>query len=121
VKLDTAIAGLVGAAIGVSIIFLANTVSAQIPTLVAHPVGVGVIFLILLGFTIAEMPVMLFGLKKIAASTTPRAFLLFTFLVYVMFASVYASIFVLLTTQTIWVWVLGAGIVARFATGTQFK
>ncbi|MBI5651711.1 MAG: hypothetical protein HZC40_14900 [Chloroflexi bacterium] len=120
-KWDVAIAGALGVLIGGGIYQLASMVSTRYSGLIEHPLGIAIIFLILLGIAIAEMPVMLFGLKKIAASTTPRPFLLGTHLVFVMFASVYAAIFVLLTGQIIWGWLLALVIVARFFTGALFK
>ena len=120
-KLDVAVAGAIGMLIGAGIYQLASAVSEKYQALIAHPIGVAIIFLILLGIALAEIPVMLFGLKKIAASTTPRPFLLGTHLVFVMFASVYAAIFVVLTGQIIWGWVLALVIVARFVAGALFK
>ena len=79
-KLDVAVAGAIGMLIGAGIYQLASAVSEKYPALIAHPIGVAIIFLILLGIALAEIPVMLFGLKKIAASTTPRPFLLGTHL-----------------------------------------
>ncbi|MBI5303128.1 MAG: hypothetical protein HY868_13420 [Chloroflexi bacterium] len=120
-KLDVAIAGAIGLLMGAGIYYLASSASAQIPTLVAHPIGIVVIGLILVAFAGAEIPIMVFGLKKIAASTTPRPFLLGTHAIYVTFASVYAAIFVLLTGQIGWGMILAAGLVVRFGTGALFK
>lgn len=120
-KADIAIAGAMGALIGAGIYSIASAVSAQIGGLIQHPIAIGVAFVILLGFAIAEIPLMVFGIKKIAGSTTPRPFLLGTHLVYVTFASVYASIFILLTNQVGLGWVLAAILLVRFGTGVLFK
>lgn len=120
-KLDVAIAGLIGLLFGAGIYLLASTASTQIPVLIAHPLGVTIVGLILLAFAIAEIPVMVFGLQKIAASTAPRFFLLGTHVMYVTFGAVYAAIFVLLTSQIGWGWIIAAGILARFGTGALFK
>ena len=120
-KLDVAIAGAVGVLLGSGIYYVASTASTQVPTLIGHPVGVAIFGLILLAIAIAEIPIMTFGLKKIAASTTPRPFLLGTHLIFVTFASVYAAIFVLFTGQIGWGLIIAAGLVVRFLVGASYK
>lgn len=120
-KPDIGIAGAVGVLIGMGIYLIASAASAQIGGVIQNPVGIGVVFVILLGFALAEIPLMVFGLTKIAASTTPRAFLLGTHLVYVTFASVYASIFIVLTAQAGLGGILIAILAVRFFTGVLFK
>ncbi|HEX7593802.1 MAG TPA: hypothetical protein VF429_06490, partial [Anaerolineae bacterium] len=62
------------------------------------------------------------GLRQMARSqTTPRALVIGTFAVFVIFASVYASIFVVLTNKFAWGLVLAALCLARFASGMFVK
>ncbi len=121
-KREFVVFGLVGLGLGVAIYFGAGAVSAHIPTLVQGGIGAVIVFSILLLISLAEMPMMLFGLRQMARSqTTPRALMIGTFAVFVVFASVYASIFVLLTGAMAWGLVLAALGLARFAGGVWVK
>ncbi len=115
---DLVVFGAIGLSAAVAIYLTASAIAARIPILVQGSIGVAIVFAILLAISLAEMPLMLFGLRQMARSTaTPRALLIGTFTVYVMFASVYAAIFVLLTGEFAWGLVLAALSVARFASG----
>lgn len=72
---------------------------AWLPTLVERPVYVWGLFLFLTFFSIAEIPVMIFGIRRIAASVNPKAkyVALLTNAGYTFFAAVYAAPFILLT------------------------
>ena len=116
------VAGLIGLAIGAAIYFGASAVASRVPILVRDGIGVAIFFAVLLLISLAEMPMMLFGLRQMARSqTTPRALMIGTFAVFVVFASVYASIFVLLTGAMAWGLVLVALGLARFAGGVWVK
>ena len=116
------VAGLIGLAIGAAIYFGASAVALRVPILVRGGVGVAIVFAVLLLISLAEMPMMLFGLRQMARSqTTPRALVIGTFTVFVVFALVYASIFVLLTGAMAWGLVLAALGLARFAGGVWVK
>jgi hypothetical protein len=114
--------GLVGLGLGAAIYSGAGAVAARVPVLVQGGVGAAVAFAILLVISLAEMPMMLFGLRQMARSqTTPYALLIGTFTVFVMFASVYASVFVLITGEFAWGLLLAALCLARFAGGAWLK
>ena len=116
------VAGLIGLVVGVAIYFGAGAVAARIPILIQGGIGAAVVFAILLAISLAEMPLMLFGLRQMARSqTTPRAVLIGTYTVYVTFASVYASIFVVLTNEFAWGLVLAALCIARYASGVLVR
>ena len=121
-KRDLAIFGLIGLGLGTAIFLSAGAIAARIPILVQGGIGVFTVFAILLAISLAEMPLMLFGLRQMARSqTTPRALLVGTYAVYVTFASVYASIFVVLTNEFAWGFALAVLCVARFASGAFVK
>ena len=94
---DIIIAGLAGLIIGVIVYFAASALSASIPILVQGTLDVTFIFAIALGLSLFEIPMMVFGLRQVARSSVSRLFLVGIFGFYVGFASVYASMFILLT------------------------
>ncbi|MCL4396717.1 MAG: hypothetical protein M1482_18260 [Chloroflexi bacterium] len=97
-------------------------VSSRIPVLVQGAFGEVVLFLFLLCISVAEMPLMLFGLRLMAHSpSTARPLLAGIFAVYVTFAGVYASVFVLLTGEFLWGLALAALGVARSASGALVR
>lgn len=111
-----------GLLLGAAIYFGASAVAARIPILVHGGVGVAIVFAILLLISLAEMPMMLFGLRQMArSSATPRVFLIGTYTIFVVFASVYASIFVLATAEFALGLALAALCVARFVSGVWIK
>jgi hypothetical protein len=75
-----------------------------------------------LGFSVAEIPIMVFGLKRMASGRSPASLVLIalTNACYVFFAAVYAGIFVLLSGAII----VGAGLSAlglvRFVSSLLF-
>jgi hypothetical protein len=108
--------------VAAGIYFGAGSIAVRIPILIQSSVGVVIVFAILLLISLAEMPMMLYGLRQMARSqTTPRALVMGTFAVFVIFASVYASIFVVLTNEFAWGLVLAALCLARFASGMLVK
>jgi uncharacterized membrane protein len=116
------VAGLIGLLLGAAIYFGAGSIAVRIPILIQSSVGAVIVFAILLLISLAEMPMMLYGLRQMARSqTTPRALVIGTFTVFVIFASVYASIFVVLTNEFAWGMVLAALCLARFAGGMLVK
>ena len=119
---DLIVVGLVGLFFGAAVYFGAGTVATRIPTLVRGSIGVAVVFAILLLISLAEMPMMLFGLRQMARSpSTSRVLLIGTYTIFVVFASVYASVFVLLTAEFALGLALAALCVARFASGAWIK
>jgi hypothetical protein len=100
--------------------------SGWLPVLVSRPLYVWSIFLFLLFFSLAEIPVMIFGMRKMAASVNPKAkyVVLFANAGYTFFASVYAAPFILLAGQSVLELFVGAllgalGII-RFITSVLF-
>lgn len=121
-KRDLILAGLVGLIVGICLYLGASALSTLIPTLLSLSLLVAVTFLFLLALSLVEIPMMLFGLRQMArSSATPRRLLAGTFAFYVMFASVYASIFVLLTGQIGWGIALAALCLVRFASGMWIR
>ena len=119
---DLTLFGLVGIGLGASNYFCARALSARIPILIQGGISAAIAFVVLLLISLAEMPMMLFGLQQMARSaTTPRALLIGTFTVFVIFASVYASVFVLITGEIVWGLVLAALSLPRFVGGLWVK
>lgn len=117
-RTDLTIAGIAGLLIGASIYAGASALSTRIPVLLSLPLLSAITFGFSLALSLVEIPMMLFGLRQMArSSSTPRRLLVGTFAFYVMFASVYASIFVLLTGQIGWGIALAALCLVRFASG----
>ena len=117
-----AIAGLLGLVVGAGIYWVASALTQHIPILLQGGTSAVIAFTILLLISLAEMPMMLFGLRHMSRSqTTPRGLVIGTFTVFVMFAAVYASIFVLLTGQLAWGYVLVALCLVRYTTGVLLK
>lgn len=116
------IAGAAGFFIGASIYAGASALSTHIPILLSLPLFSATTFVFLFALSLVEIPMMLFGLRQMArSSATPRRLLVGTFAFYVMFASVYASIFVLLTGQIGWGIALTALCLLRFASGRWIR
>jgi hypothetical protein len=121
-KPGLAIFGLLGILVGAGIYWGAGAVAARIPILLQGGIRAAIAFAILLLISLAEMPMMLFGLRQMARNeTTPYALVIGTFTVFVMFASVYASVFVLITGEFAWGLALAALCLARFAGGAWLK
>lgn len=99
------ISGLVGVAGAVLLTGCALVIAASgwIPVLVTNPLLVWAIFLFLLFFSVAEIPLMVYGLERIAASNNPKAgyLALLTNTGYTFFAGVYAVPFILLAGKSI--------------------
>lgn len=92
------LAGVVGAMLLTGFCLLVMS-SGYIPALLTQPVVVWTMFLFLLFFSVAEIPVMVFGISRIAESANPKAIYmaLFTNAGFTFFAAVYAAPFILLT------------------------
>jgi len=119
---DIVVFGIVGLLFAAAIYLAASAVSTRLPLFVQGTVGVAITFGFLLILSLVEIPVMVFGLRQVARSaSTPRRLILATFAFYVMFASVYASIFVLLTGQILWGVALSALCLVRFASGVMVR
>lgn len=94
----TGLVGLVGAMVFTALCLFV-VVQEWIPILFSGPAVVWGLFLFLAVFSIAEIPVMIFGMRKIVESGNPRAenIALFTNAVYIFFAAAYAAPIILLT------------------------
>ena len=105
----TGLIGLVGAAL-LTTLCLFLMAPGWLPVLVIRPIFVWGILLFLTFFSIVEIPVMIVGIQRIAASTNPKAkfVALLTNAGYVFFAAMYAAPFILLTGK-LW---LGAALAA---------
>ena len=121
-KHNVTISGLIGIVLAFLLYAVASILSMQIPTLLPGNLWLAILFLFFLALSFVEIPVMTLGLRQIAVSaTTPRKLVAGTFAVYVMFAAVYASIFVLLTGQIVWGGALAALSLVRFASGVVLR
>jgi hypothetical protein len=121
-KRDLAIAGGAGLLCGVGIYVGASALSTRLPTLLQGEIVVAITFVFLFAIALMEIPMMLFGLRQMARSpSTPRRLVLGTFTVYVAFAAVYASAFVLLTGQIVLGLVLAAVCFVRLVSGVWIK
>jgi hypothetical protein len=121
-KRDLVVTGFLGSLVAVVVYLAVSAVSARLPLLVQETVGVAIAFGFLLILSLVEIPIMVFGLRQmVRSSSTPRRLILATFAFYVMFASVYASIFVLLTGQILWGAALAALCLVRFASGMMVR
>lgn len=94
----TGLVGLIGAVVVTALCFAAMT-WGLIPILVTGSIYMWAIFLFLLAFSITEIPVMIIGIRRIAASANPKAKYVAWLLNcgYVFFGAVYAVPFILLT------------------------
>jgi hypothetical protein len=96
--------------------------AGMIPALVSRPFFVWALFVFLLTFSLLEIPVMTFALRRMAISINPNAryVLLFTNAAYTMFGGVYALPFILLAGGSWRELLAGAGLASlsfvRFAT-----
>lgn len=89
--------GLIGAVVFTALCFLIT--QRWLPLLLTSAIIVGGLFLFLIVFSLAEIPLMIYGIHRIAASANPRAryLALLTTAGYVFFGAVYAAPFILLT------------------------
>jgi hypothetical protein len=94
----TGLIGLIGAVIVTALCF-AVMAWGVIPILVTGSIYMWAIFLFLLFFSVTEIPVMVIGIRRIAASANPKAKYVAWLLNcgYVFFGAVYAVPFILLT------------------------
>ena len=101
-------------------------VQGYIPVLLQNTLLVWGLFLFLLVLSVLEIPVMIFALRRMAVSTTPRAnyVVMLTNMAYTFFAGVYAAPFILLTGATWQELLAGIGLglltVGRFLTSLVF-
>ena len=120
-RCDLIVPGVIGLLVAAGTYAGASAVASYLP-LLFQGIGAVVVFMVLLAISLAEIPLMLYGLRQMArSSSTPRLMLVGTYTIYVMFGSVYASIFVLLTGQVAWGLALAALCVVRFASGPWIK
>ena len=109
--------GTAGLVISASIFSIAGFGASRFPALIQNGLIVGVIFVFLLGLSIVEIPMMLYGLRLMARSQTQTFILAGTFVIFISFASVYASVFIALTANPILGSVLAFLSLVRFAGG----
>ena len=97
----TGLIGLAGAVILTGLcLFVMN--SGWIPVLLNQPIHVYGLFAFLFFFSVIEIPVMIFAMRRMAASVNPRAkyVALITNTGYTFFAAIYAAPFILLAGQS---------------------
>ena len=117
----TGLIGLVGAILFTAFCILI-IVQGWIPIILTSPLIVWGLFIFLAIFSVAEIPMMIFGMRRIASSANPRAkyVTLLTNTGFTFFAAVYAAPFILLTGN-IWAGTaLAALSVARFIAAIVF-
>ena len=113
--------GIIGLVISAAIFGVASIGASNFPALVQNGIIVAFIFVFLLGLSVAEIPMMLYGLRLMLRNQTQPLFLIGTFIIFVSFASVYASIFVALTANVILGSVLAALTLVRYVGGLWIK
>ena len=97
-KRDLFYSGILGLGAGLLILLGATWAKSFIPTLMPGFVLALATFAVLLLTALAEMPVMVFALRKMAQTATlPRRMIAAAFSFYVFFAAIYAAILALLT------------------------
>jgi hypothetical protein len=116
--------GLIGfiAAVILTAFCLYTMAQEWIPVILTNPTYVWVLFLFLAVFSVAEIPLMIFGIRRIAASANPKAkyVALLTNTGYTFFAAVYATPFILLTGY-LWTGAAMASLsLARFVSAVIF-
>jgi hypothetical protein len=96
--LGTGLLGLGGAVFATALCLFAVSQN-WLPLLVSNPYLVWSLFAFLAIFSLAEIPLMIFGIKRMARSVDPRGIYvaLATNVIYVLFGAVYALPFILLT------------------------
>jgi hypothetical protein len=117
----TGLIGLAGAVI-LTALCLYTMTRGWISALLTNPTHVWGLFLFLAVFSVAEIPIMIFGMRRIATSANPRAkyVALLTNTGYTFFAAVYATPFILLTGY-LWSGVAMASLsLARFISAVIF-
>ncbi len=94
----SALIGLIGAVV-LTALCLFVMAKGWIPVLITNPILVWAIFLFLTFFSVAEIPIMVFAIRRIAASANPKAkyVALLANVGYTFFGAVYAVPFILLT------------------------
>jgi hypothetical protein len=105
-----------------AIIVGASVLSTLVPILLRARLVVILAFVFFLVLSVIEMPLMIVALRQMARrpGTSPRL-VWATFAIFVMFAAVYAAMFVVLTGQIIWSIVLAALCLVRFASGVLVR
>jgi hypothetical protein len=116
---DLIFAGIIGLLVGMVAYAGARFLSTQIPILVQGALGVAVAFIVALGLSLFEIPVMVFSLRQIARDSTSRSLIDGLFGLFVCFASVYASMFILLTGTDYLGLALALLCLVRFFTGLK--
>jgi len=117
----TGLVGLIGAVVVTGFCIYVVT-QPWYPTIITNSSVILVLFLFLAVFSVAEIPIMIYGLRSIAASSNPRAgiIVLITTAGYTLFAAVYAAPFILLTGN-LWAGVALAGLsLVRFISAVTF-
>ena len=103
------LAGLAGAVV-LTIACLLVVTSGWFPIFIENPLVIWSLFLLLLFFSLAEIPVMVYSMRRIAASGNPKAKYLIwlTNTGYIFFAAVYAVPFILLAGSSFLLLAAGA-------------
>jgi hypothetical protein len=122
-KRDLVLAGVAGLALGALIVLAAYGIRLVLGALLPGLILALATFVVLLLIALVEMPMMVFALRKMAQSTTPRLMISSGFALYVMFAAVYASLYILLTDAGYFYFgaTLAALGIARFVSGIWVK
>lgn len=117
-RADIGLAGGIGFVIGAALFAAAVKLSGSLPLLVDSDGLAMFAFVVFLLAELAEMPLMVVGLRQMMRSAEPvRLLVLGADAGYVAFAAFYASVFVLATGRLAGALVLGALGLLRFASG----
>ncbi|MBI3913500.1 MAG: hypothetical protein HY327_04840 [Chloroflexi bacterium] len=119
-KKDLSIGGIVGLLSGALIYFATNWLTKYLPSLLSGPPLVGIVFVGLLFIALAEMPLMVYALRKIVRGSSGWIAAA-TFGFFVSFAFVYAAVFIFATgDEALGNWLAALGL-ARFASGVLIR
>jgi hypothetical protein len=122
VKRDLILAGLAGLGMGTFFFAGASALSTRLPIVLRAPLLITLAFGFFLTLSLVEIPLMIVALRQMARNvTTPHRLVLSAFAVFVMFASVYAAMFVLLTGEIGWASVLAGFAFVRLAGGVWVR
>jgi hypothetical protein len=122
-RFEVIASGLIGLSGAVIFTALCILIAQQwLPVLLTSAIIVGGLFLFLIVFSLAEIPLMIFGIGRIATSANPKAryLALLTTAGYVFFGAVYAAPFILLTGRVGMGVALASLSVVRFITALIF-
>ncbi len=119
---DIALSGICGLCVGIVVYASAIVISGRVSFFRDSLLASVTIFGLLVFFALLEIPAMTYAMRLLLHSVSlPRLLVLCVNAIYVAFAAVYASIYLLVTGEPIGGWLLAATSVLRLASGIWTK